>query len=142
MLTEENHREIILSIHPEQWQPLLDLIPEIEQSTTFGELKGGGKNPDGSIAISYWVCTDIVNKVINEFGNLGVLVGFNWAKWEEGLKLLSLKNWDYNEVDIPTCCKLVSAIIRKDRFYEGAIVEAFEKGIFLNILRAIEFHTS
>ncbi len=45
MLDEENHVELINSYTREDWQPLLDLIPEIEKTSSFGEwISGKDKN--------------------------------------------------------------------------------------------------
>ncbi len=48
------------------------------------------------------------------------------------------KNFDFDSVDIPTKCKLITAIVRNDRFCEGALVSAFESGLILKILKSIK----
>ena len=48
------------------------------------------------------------------------------------------KEFDFNVIDIPKKCKLVTAIIRNDRFCEGALISAFESGLILKILKSIK----
>ncbi len=47
-------------------------------------------------------------------------------------------NFDFGTTDILKKCKLITAIVRNDRFCEGALVSAFESGLILKILKSIE----
>lgn len=43
ILNEDNYMETINGFSKIDWSPLLDLIPEIEKTPKFGEMKGGEK---------------------------------------------------------------------------------------------------
>jgi hypothetical protein len=45
---------------------------------------------------------------------------------------------EYIPVDIPEKCKIIAAIVRNDRFSSGRLVEAFESGMMLKVLKSIE----
>ena len=46
--------------------------------------------------------------------------------------------FDYGTVDLATKCKLLTAIVRSDRFCEGALEAAFRSGLVLKLLKSIE----
>jgi hypothetical protein len=46
--------------------------------------------------------------------------------------------FDYDSVDLVTKCKLISAIVRNDRFCDGALASSFASGIMYKIIRSIE----
>ncbi|MBN2730092.1 MAG: hypothetical protein JXR53_12780 [Bacteroidales bacterium] len=141
-LTEQNHIEILKSYSPEKWQPLFDLIPEIKSTEVFGTWEGGGTDEDGVIHIPYCVEKSIVSKFRDLVYEIPIMIDFSWAKWDEGRKMVSDKDFDYNTVDIPTKCKIITAIIRNDRFCDGRLVYAFEEGLILRVLKSIEGEVS
>jgi hypothetical protein len=114
ILSEENYLDIINSYNKAHWQPMLDLIPEIEAS----------------------------NRVIHIFQHLadtmGIMISFDWGSWQDGKDMLEGKTFDFNTIDIPTKCKLISMIIRNDRFCQGYLESTFKNGIILGILKSIE----
>ena len=46
--------------------------------------------------------------------------------------------FDFDTVDILTICQLFTAIVRSDRFCEGALDSAFESGIVLKLLKSLQ----
>ena len=67
---------------------------------------------------------------------LPIIIGFDWGAWEAGKT--SYDDFDLDTLDLPAKCKLITAIVRNDRFCEGALVSAFESGLILRILKSIE----
>ncbi|PLW97209.1 MAG: hypothetical protein C0593_09195, partial [Marinilabiliales bacterium] len=67
-----------------------------------------------------------------------VIVAFNWPEWEQGKEIVSDKNFDFDSIDIPTKCKIISAIARNDRFCDGVLLSAFQSGMMLKILKSIK----
>jgi len=61
-LDENNCEETIRNFTRQDWQPLIELIPQIESTSKFGELVGGEKNDDGIIQFPYWIPSLIVNQ--------------------------------------------------------------------------------
>ena len=55
----------------------------------------------------------------------------------EGQRMLQDESFDYDSIDVVTKCKLITAIVRSERFCEGALVSAFESGQILKILKSI-----
>jgi hypothetical protein len=138
MLTEENYIEVIESYRKKDWQPVFDLILEIESSDKFYEIVESKKNEDGIISMPYFKTSETIDKFLKIVHNLPLMVVFDWSGWEEGTNMINDIDFDYDKIDIPTKCKIITAIVRKDRFCEGTIASAFEDGLILKILKSIQ----
>jgi hypothetical protein len=121
----------------EQWEPLLDLIPAIEQTSDFGKISGGGVNEDQTISLPYYTPSKIVQEFLHTVYDIPIIIPFDWAAWDEGRKMAQ-PDFDLDSVDLITKCKLITAIVRNDRFCEGALDNAFVSGLILRILTSIE----
>ena len=138
ILNENNYIETINGYSKNDWKSLLDLIPEIERTHDFGEMKGGEKNEEGIIIMPYWVESSIVSRFHQLVYDLPIVINFDWGSWNEGRKIVNDKNFNFDSIDILTKCKIITAIVRNDRFCDGALVSAFESGLILKILKSIE----
>lgn len=137
LLEENNYVKNINSFSLNRWKPLLDLIPAIEKSKNFGEMPGGTKNEEGTITFPHWIPEPVVIQCIEIVYEMPIIINFAWSTWDEGRNLLRGKNFDFDTVDIPTKCKIITAIVRQDRFVEGTLVSAFESGLILRLLISI-----
>jgi hypothetical protein len=117
---------------------LLGLLPAIKKSKKFGKLVGAEKMEDGSISLPYWSEDEIVSEFFNTAYFLGIVVMFDWSAWSEGILILNDPMADFNEFDISTLCKLLTVIIRSDKFCEGYMINCFENGTVAAIIEAIQ----
>lgn len=117
------------------WQPLFDLIPEIEQTIVFGEEKGFELIEPGVRTFPYWEQSGVVVNFEKRAYDLGLVINFDWPKWDEGRKFASGDHSKIDNLDLITLCKLITAIIRNDRFCDGALIESFETGFMPRILK-------
>ncbi len=127
----------INALTQQEWQILLDLIPEIENTSQFGEWKGGTR-ADNSFVAPWCEASPIVGKFLEAVYGIPIIVGFDWMGWAEGRDILSSKDYDFDSLDLVTKCKLITAIVRSDRFSEGELVSAFNSGLILRMLKSIE----
>lgn len=58
MLCDSLCEQQIRSYTRKDWQPLIDLIPSIENTVVFGEWGGGQKLDDGCISLPLWCRTE------------------------------------------------------------------------------------
>jgi hypothetical protein len=130
-------KKVINSLTREDWDPLLRLIPEIDCTDNFGELGGMDMNADGSVNLPYYIPADIVIQFQNIAYDLGIVIHFDWPGWEQGQIMFRDNTFDFNSVDVFTKCKLLSAIIRADRFSDGTLIYAFQSGLILKVLKSI-----
>ena len=138
VLDENNHIEKISAFSRQDWHPLIELIPRIESTSKFGEMAGGEKDEKGTIQFPYWIQAPIVSQFLEIVYSLPIIISFDWGEWEEGRKIASDKDFDFDVLDVPTKCKLITAFVRNDRFCDGALVSVFESGLILKILKSIE----
>ena len=120
------------------WRLLFDLLPEIKQRKKFGKLVGSKKMPDGNLSMPFWLEDEIVSKFFNAAYFLGIVVTFDWASWQEGIDILNNPDADFNAFDIDTLCKILTLIVRSDKFCEGYLINQFETGNMARIIEALQ----
>ncbi len=138
VLKEHEYLDRINAYTQSDWKPLLDLIPRIEAQDKFGERMGGEILDDDSFTMPYYIESGIVNEFREIVYGIPIMIDFNWSSWDEGRKMVGDKDFDYITVDIPTKCKIITAIVRNDRFSDGALVDAFDRGLILKVLKSTE----
>ena len=129
---------LIDSISQSDWNRLFDLIPEIEKGDKFGNMAGGQEIEPGLVQIPFWDWTEITTRTVKVIYDLKLVLNFDWPKWEEGQTILQNKQPDFNNLDSVTLCKLLTTIIRADRFNDGILVSNFEDGNILKIIKALK----
>ncbi|HNQ68528.1 MAG TPA: DUF6508 domain-containing protein [Bacteroidales bacterium] len=138
ILDENNFYETINSLSKKDWRPLLDLIPKIEKVGKFGDnTKAMKLLEQGILVMDPYVEHPIVQQFRDLVYSIPVIIDFNWGKWDEGRRIVSDEDFDYDSINILTKCKIITAIVRNDRFCSGRLVEAFESGMILKILISI-----
>ena len=138
VLKPENYIERINSYSERDWKPLIDLIPEIEKVDKFGDDSEAMKLLEkGIFDMNPYVEHEIVEKFRQVCIDIPIMIDFNWSAWDEGREMVSDENFDYDSIDIPTKCKVISAIVRNDHFRSGRLIEAFKTGMMLKVLKSI-----
>jgi hypothetical protein len=134
----ENYIEKINAFTQQDWKPLLDLIPELEKTKKFGEFQGPTEDEAGVLTFPFCLNGPLIDRFLDIVYQMPIIINFNWGGWDEGRNMARNPDFDYNTIDIPTKCKLITAIVRNDRFCEGALAEAFESGWMLKVLKSIK----
>ncbi|WP_372775952.1 ADP-ribosylglycohydrolase family protein [Mangrovibacterium sp.] len=140
MIKLEKLQEHIQSLKKDDWNKLFVLLPEIESTKKFGELKGCERQEDGSYTFPYWYTYEIVDRVHHIIHELKLIPVFDWSSWEEGQSILENQNFDYATLDSITLCKLLTTIVRADRFNDGFLVSNFENGAVPGIIKALKLN--
>lgn len=135
---EKDFKDKIEGLTRQDWSPLLALIPKIENTSKFGEWSGGDADEEGVIQFPYCKPLPIVSQFLKVVYAIPIIMDFDWGSWDVGRKMASDDNFNFDSTDLHTKCKLITAIVRNDRFCEGALVSAFESGLILKILKSIE----
>lgn len=123
----ENHLKKISS---PQWDRLLNFIPALQEKEVFGRWEGTEQNP-------YIVPDAEVDHFSETVHDLGLMVFFDWTGWAKGKQAWMNKSYDFQQMTLPELCKMITMLVRGDRFNEGLLVESFDRGIMLRILQAI-----
>jgi hypothetical protein len=138
MIELEKFPDHLQTLQLKDWESLFILLPEIEMTSSFGELKGGESLNDRSISMPFWSSSEIVDKTFTAIRNLNLCPVFDWLNWQEGNAILNNQAFDYDQLDTILLCKLFTVIIRADRFNEGYLIACFENGIITKIIRSLK----
>jgi ADP-ribosyl-[dinitrogen reductase] hydrolase len=138
MIALEQFSKHLASLDQSDWERLFVLLPEIDNAEKFGEIEGGERISDGTLTFPNWKASDIVNKTTSVISQLNLTPVFDWTKWKEGKLIISDKNLDYCKLDTITLCKLLTTIIRADRFNDGFLISCFKRGIISKIIKALK----
>ena len=137
--TNENYKEIINAVPTQQWQPLLDLIPTMETFYNEAqELFSQEPIDDAKYSQLEQRSNQLVSAYIKAVDTLPVVINFPWFEWDEGRKMAKDPTFDFNTIDIPDKCKILTAITRNNRFNEGVLNNAFYSGLFLRVFKSIQ----
>jgi len=129
LISDKEHLEALKKITEEQWQALaglLDKIKRIEQITYVNEFQAAPEEAD-----------ILITAIYHFLHELKIVYPFDWPNWDEGSWLHKSPGLDFNRLDLLTLCKLVTAIVKNDRFSGGNRISHFEDGTMQKILEAI-----
>jgi hypothetical protein len=103
----------------------------------IGRWQGGDRGPDGTIQMPWFEYSAAVDRFHHELGRDGWLRPFDWPTWiadpEHGALLEDPTR--IAGVDEAVLGRLLTTIIRNDRFHDGFLASAFERGVILAIVR-------
>lgn len=138
MIEIEHFESHINQLSEKDWERLFCLKTEILATKQFGTFYDCKTLENGVLTFPYWERSDVVEKTANVISGLKLTPVFDWAAWEDGKNILLNPDFEYNTLDLISLCKLLTVIIRADRFNEGYLVSCFEKGIVPKIIKALE----
>ncbi len=121
---------------------LAQFLPEFElPDFDPGRMSGTGKNADGSFSFPYAVLSDQAMSFVRAaYENGWVVEGFDWSSWARSREAKKLRD-DESALAKATAeqiARLLTVVIRQDRFCEGALLDAFNSGLILRIVRRID----
>lgn len=121
------------------WEQLVDINTRIQSHKgAWGKSQGGDTDQDGVMQMPYWVSDPLVTEFVTYMYASELIVNFDWSAWDKGREWYkSTDKTKYDTLDIPTALKLLTAVIRNDRFSDGALVSAFESGDFPKIINKL-----
>lgn len=122
---------------PSAWQPLLDLIPDIEKTTSFGIYLPPEEAPNGILHLRGIDYSEVVDRFVVLGSREEIRIIFDWMAWKEGQTMLDDPAFDLGTLDLVTLRKMITMIIRAERFSEGTWLLLFENGTVLRLLKAI-----
>ena len=111
MLDETCYKERIDALTRQDWHPLIELILTIESTSKFGEWNGGERDEKGIIQMPYCMPAPIVNQFLDVVYSLPIIISFNWSAWDEGRRIACDEDFDFDTLELPIKCKLITAIV-------------------------------
>jgi hypothetical protein len=122
-----------------QLRALASYLPALENPDFHaGAFSPARKTESGALTMPYVVYSDVVEDFVKAAYDHGcVLTGFRWAEWAHAAEAQALCH-DPSKLARATpeqLLRLLTAIIRQDRFCEGVLLRAFKMGLMLGIVR-------
>lgn len=112
----------------DQWKKIEDLFSEIQSSSSFGKWETSAPQEDGSISLPYVQPSETMQHFIELMYALELVASFDWTSWDEGQRLLQRQELPIGDNDAWTACRLITTMIRSDRFVEGSLLAFFQRG--------------
>jgi hypothetical protein len=142
MLNEDQVLNAFNNLTVEDSQQLKDINIRIGQNTLpWGKQAGGEVDDSGVIQMPYMVQNQLVEDFLRFMYDKGLVLDFDWSGWNKGREWYkSTDENKYENLDSLTILKLLTTIIRNDRFSDGALVQAFEQGTFPKLIDKLAKH--
>jgi hypothetical protein len=99
--------------------------------------RGGDRLPDGSIQMPYVEYAREVEALVGDLYECGFIVPFDWAKEARQLEQLHENEQAMNSASLEVVVKLFTLHVRADRFNEGNLAHAFDRGWITQLLRRL-----
>ena len=131
----ENH---LKTIPAADWEELFKLNEQLKQESSFGKMKAGEKIEENVSTFPYWEKSELARQFVKFLYDKNMLPSFDWPEWQEGKELLRQKDPNFANLDTITLCKLLTAIIRTDRFSDGTLIGMMKEGVIQRIVDGIQ----
>lgn len=120
----------ITAFTEQDWAELEDLYNRIiNHKGSFSEIDGGKEIKRGVVQIPYTIEKPIVSEARTLFLNKHLMIGFDWPHWEEGKAMFRVDEENrFKDITLTDVIKLFIAVMRNDRFCDGAWVDLFDSG--------------
>jgi len=116
-----------------QIEAVLAFLPVLEDS---GFSAGQWHMPEGQFP--YFALTDVAIAFIQALYANRFVYPFDWPSWQAEAQRYLEDPGALQDADLETLRKLVTTLVRKDRFVEGYLASMFEEGHLLAILRRLQ----
>jgi len=128
--------DAVAKLTDEDWKKIEELNGRIQSyEGSWGETKGGEEIKPGTIQMPFISYAPIVHEFLELWYDKGLIIPFSWSSWDEGSEwYANTDETKYDKLDNETALKLLTAVIRNDRFHEGALKHAFDDGDFPKII--------
>ena len=132
MINDEKARPL-----QERLQALADFLPLFEQpGFEFGEWISNPKSETGVLTMPYYSWSETAHLFVKTAYDTGWVLNFDWPAWKQTDEAISLRD-DAATLAAATpeqLARLLTLLIRQDRFAEGALVGSFKSGLLTNIV--------
>ncbi len=129
--------DYLQTLQDEQWDRLWALIPIIEQTEQFGRWEGVETFGVG-FQMPYYVAGEVIEHFLEITNQLKLIPVFDWMSWPVGKHIVESADFRPEDHDLMDCCKILTVMIRGNRFNEGLIGNCFEQGLVLKIIKAMK----
>lgn len=123
------------------WARLRAMVDELTaHAGPFAEWVYPEPTADGVHRLGHTSWGPSMRQAVQTVYDVNLVVGFAWPEWEDGRRLIDRETFDPATLSWAQTVGLLTALIREDRFCEGALAESFENGRIPRLLvRLLDF---
>lgn len=122
------------------WSPVLAFLPRFEDPH-FVAGRWHSKTEmrtDGTLGLPWASLSDDVISFVNTLYEQGVIVSFDWPAWKEARgRRLYFDADAFAESSLDDMRRMLTMLVRQDRFVEGLLLAQIEKGTISRILQRV-----
>ena len=129
-------QQAIANLTSEDWKELSALNDAIQANELpWGETVEPIKTAEHQFEVGYVSHSALLSEFIKIWYEKDLVIPFDWQAWREGKHWLTLDGeTKYDTLDDETALKLITAIIRNDRFADGVLLHHFDTGVMQKII--------
>ena len=120
----------------ENLEKIISFLPYFSQEEAVGQWEVG-RSDDGVFQMPHVAYDEKVNTFRRLLYDSNFMVVFDWGSWDEGRELTKHRD-QIAQADLLPLRMLMTAIVRNDRFCEGAFLSAIEDGLVANMLQRLK----
>lgn len=137
--TDQEIKTKLQALTSKDWLELEDLYKRVvDHKGSFSKMGGGQELEDGAIAMPYTIEAPIVCELRKYLLDKHLIVMFDWSHWSEGKALFKVADNDrFTDINPEDVIKLFIAVMRNDRFCDGAWADLFENGDAQRLLKRL-----
>jgi hypothetical protein len=112
-------------------------LPDLERGMHFGEWRGGNADERGVIQMPWFDFSTAARAFVADLGRCGWVTPFDWPAWaatERGRRLVT-DPAAIAGASVEDLGRILTTLVRGDRFSEGTLVNAYETGVLTAIVR-------
>lgn len=130
MINEHKFNKHILTISSKQWDLLFSLINNLDKDQAYCVIiENYEKAPRIKLSKS-------IKQVLSSLHSLNLFIEFDYLSWKEKDKLIAYTN--YSSFQSITICKLLTVMVKNEKFCHGTIVRWFETKIAIQLLKQLQ----
>lgn len=136
---EEQTIDKVSALTKEDWSKLEKIYSNVvSHKGVFSELAGESVEPDGTIILGYTKTVSFVDQTMRFFYDKNLIIDFDWGNWDRGRAMFKREGENkFDDLSLEDVLKLFTAVIRNDRFNEGAFASLFETGDARRLLKRL-----
>lgn len=127
---------------PPQLNGLAALLPAFEApDAELGKWEGGQEEQRGSFVMPWFSPSELTTEFLEVAYRDGwVRPDLDWPEWAQTPEAQRLRGdrWALEQATVLDVARLLTFVIRADRFVEGTLAEALESGLVTAVLRRID----
>jgi hypothetical protein len=122
--------DVVKNLSSEDWKQIDDINLRVQShSGSWGKMSDGDEVEPGVIQMPYASPDPLISEFVKLWYEKNLIISFDWGNWQEGRDWYeNIDEAKYDSLDSEMALKLLTAVIRNDRFNEGALMRAFENG--------------